>query len=146
MTHCVIVKASILYFLLSTHSTKGGDMELTWWGTAGFQVNTSGHLFLIDPYLSRNATARPKQALVPSAISRADQIFVSHGHFDHILDIPAIAAQTDCKVYCCPVAAKTLIQKGLKTDQIQEIMAGQYATGLRHDKPLRKELPAWNSS
>jgi L-ascorbate metabolism protein UlaG (beta-lactamase superfamily) len=96
-------------------------MELTWWGTAGFQFKTGNQVFLIDPYLSRNATARPKQALVPSAISRADQIFVSHGHFDHILDIPAIAAQTDCKVYCCPVAAKTLIQKGLKTDQIQEI-------------------------
>ncbi|MCH8906772.1 MAG: acyl-CoA dehydrogenase family protein [Candidatus Heimdallarchaeota archaeon] len=29
------------------------------------------------------------------------------------------------------------------TDQIQEIMAGQYATGLREDKPLRKELPGW---
>jgi len=96
-------------------------MELTWWGTAGFQVKTDEHIFLIDPYLSRNAAARPKQALVPSAISRADQIFVSHGHFDHIFDIPAIAAQTGCKVYCCPVAAKTLKQKGLKADQIREI-------------------------
>ena len=71
-------------------------MEITWWGTAGFQVKTDGHIFLIDPYLSRNAAARPEQAFVPSAISRADQIFVSHGHFDHIFDIPAIAAQTGC--------------------------------------------------
>jgi L-ascorbate metabolism protein UlaG (beta-lactamase superfamily) len=52
-------------------------MELTWWGTAGFQIKTGNQVFLIDPYLSRNATARPKQAKVPSAISRADQIFVS---------------------------------------------------------------------
>ena len=96
-------------------------MEITWWGTAGFQIKAGEQMFLIDPYLSRNAAARPQQPLMPSAISRADQIFVSHGHFDHILDIPAIAAQTECKVYCCPVAAKTLKQKGLKTDQIQEI-------------------------
>jgi len=96
-------------------------MEITWWGTAGFQIKAGEQVFLIDPYLSRNAAARPKQALVPSAISRADQIFVSHGHFDHIFDLPAIAAQTECKVYCCPVAANTLKQKGLKTDQIQEI-------------------------
>ena len=30
------------------------------------------------------------------------------------------------------------------TDQIQEIMQGTYAMGYRVDKPLRKELPAWN--
>jgi glutaryl-CoA dehydrogenase (non-decarboxylating) len=30
------------------------------------------------------------------------------------------------------------------TDQIQEIIQGQYALGYRVDKPLRKELPAWN--
>lgn len=32
------------------------------------------------------------------------------------------------------------------TDQIQELMQGQYAMGYRVDKPLRKELPAWNPS
>lgn len=32
------------------------------------------------------------------------------------------------------------------TDQIQEIMQGQYAMGYRVDKPLRKEMPAWNPS
>ena len=29
------------------------------------------------------------------------------------------------------------------TDQIQELMQGQYALGLRQDKPLRNELPSW---
>lgn len=102
-------------------------MEITWWGTAGFRVKTGEQVFLIDPYLSRNNTARPKQPLVPSDISRADQIFVSHGHFDHIFDIPAIASQTGSKVYCCPVAANTLIQNGLKSDQIQGIPERDYA-------------------
>ena len=60
-------------------------MELTWWGIAGLQIKTGNHVFLIDPYLSRNATARPKQPLRPSDISDADQIFVSHGHFDYLL-------------------------------------------------------------
>lgn len=30
------------------------------------------------------------------------------------------------------------------SDQIQELMAGAYTLGYRVDKPLRKELPAWN--
>jgi len=101
-------------------------MEITWWGTAGFQIKTGEQVFLIDPYLSRNATARPKQPLVPSDIPGADQIFISHGHFDHIFDIPAIASQTDCRVYCCPVAADTLKQNGLKSDQIQEVPEDDY--------------------
>ena len=29
------------------------------------------------------------------------------------------------------------------TDQIQELMQGQYAMGFRQDKPLRKELPPY---
>ena len=109
-------------------------MELTWWGTAGFQIKTAKHVFLIDPYLSRNAAARPNQTRVPADIARADQIFVSHGHFDHIFDIPEIAAQTECKVYCCPVAAKTLKQKGLKSDQIQEIPEDNYTVAFEGNR------------
>lgn len=105
-------------------------MEITWWGTAGFKVKTGAQVFLIDPYLSRNNTARPKQPLVPSDISRADQIFVSHGHFDHIFDIPAIASQTGSKVYCCPVAANTLKQKGLKSDQVHGVPENNYTVAL----------------
>ncbi len=102
-------------------------MELTWLGTAGFQFKTGENTFFIDPYLSRNATARPQQPWVPSDLPAADQIFVSHGHFDHIYDIPAIASRTDCRVYCCPVAADTLKQNGIKSDQIQEVSEDGFA-------------------
>jgi L-ascorbate metabolism protein UlaG (beta-lactamase superfamily) len=105
-------------------------MELTWWGTAGFQIKTGAQTFLIDPYLSRNATARPKQSLLPSDISEANQIFISHGHFDHIFDIPTIAAQTGSRVYCCPVAADTLKKKGLESDLIQEVAQDGYLVDL----------------
>ena len=65
-------------------------MELTWLGTAGFQIKTGTHVLLIDPYLSRNGAARPRQTMVPSDLYGADRIFVSHGHFDHIFGIPAV--------------------------------------------------------
>ena len=105
-------------------------MKLTWWGTAGFHIKTGKQTFLIDPYLSRNAGARPKQPIVPSDIFEADQIFLSHGHFDHIFDIPAIASQTGSTVYCCPVAANTLKQKGLTNDQIQMVPEDGYSVEL----------------
>jgi L-ascorbate metabolism protein UlaG (beta-lactamase superfamily) len=105
-------------------------MEITWLGTAGFQLKTGGQNFLIDPYLSRNAAARPRQTMVPTDLSGADQIFVSHGHFDHIFDIPAIASKTDGMVYCCPVAANTLRQNGLTGDRVQAVTEDGYSIAL----------------
>ena len=105
-------------------------MELTWLGTAGFQIKTGRQVFLIDPYLSRNTAARPRQPFTPEDLSDTDHIFVSHGHFDHIFDIPAIASRTGCRVYCCPVTAETLRQNGLRGDLIHEVKQDDYPVAL----------------
>jgi L-ascorbate metabolism protein UlaG (beta-lactamase superfamily) len=102
-------------------------MELTWLGTAGFQFKTGENTFLVDPYLSRNSGASPRQSLSSSDIIAADQIFISHGHFEHLFDIPAIAAHTGATVYGCPVAAETLQHNGLQTDQIRLVSKDGYA-------------------
>ncbi|MBU2551116.1 MAG: MBL fold metallo-hydrolase [Proteobacteria bacterium] len=96
-------------------------MELTWWGTAGFRVRSGDDVFLIDPYLTRNAAARPAQPLGPSDVSDGTRIFLSHGHFDHIQDVPAIAARTGAEVYCCPAAGGTLVGNGLGTEQVRAV-------------------------
>ena len=82
-------------------------MELIWFGTAGFRIATGKHTILIDPYLSRNEKALPRQSLKPSDIQDVDLIFISHGHFDHIYDVPLIASKTEAK----DIAAKTLMTR-----------------------------------
>jgi L-ascorbate metabolism protein UlaG (beta-lactamase superfamily) len=96
-------------------------MELTWFGTAGFKIKTNKHTILIDPYFSRNAKALPNQSLKPSDIQAADVILISHGHFDHIYDVPAIAANTRAKVYCGNGIAEALIRNGMERGQIHEV-------------------------
>jgi L-ascorbate metabolism protein UlaG (beta-lactamase superfamily) len=98
-------------------------MELTWFGTAGFKIQTNKHTLLIDPYFSRNDQAVPIQSVKPSAIHAANVILVSHGHFDHIYDVPTIAANTKAKVYCGNGIAAALVRNGVERGQIREINA-----------------------
>jgi len=96
-------------------------MKLTWFGTAGFRIESGEHTLLIDPYFTRNPEAFPKQPLKASDIQAADQILITHGHFDHILDVPEIAENTNAMVYCGRGVDQTLIQKGLNPDHIHRV-------------------------
>jgi len=96
-------------------------MQLQWLGTAGFRVETGDQVFLIDPYLSRNAQAKPVQTVKPAEISGAEQIFITHGHFDHLYDVPAIMASGKSSVYCSETAAATLLREGADSGRIRAV-------------------------
>ena len=96
-------------------------MELTWWGTASYRVKTKDEVFLIDPYFTRNKRARPVQNLGPEVGAGAGRIFITHGHFDHLADVPAVLKHTEAEVYCCPTAAETLIREGADQSCLHEV-------------------------
>ncbi len=97
-------------------------MEIMWLGTAGFQISTGKTVFLIDPYLSRNSKSIPKQNLAPADIKTASSIFVSHGHFDHILDIPQIAFQTGADIYGSDTVADYMVRSGTDKQKIKTVL------------------------
>jgi L-ascorbate metabolism protein UlaG (beta-lactamase superfamily) len=101
-------------------------MEIKWLGTAGFSIKTKDQVFLIDPYLTRNQTARPVQNLNPSNIEMASQIFISHGHFDHIQDVPEIAGKNHAPVFCSAVAADSLEKMGLAKNQVIRVLSDMW--------------------
>ncbi len=103
-------------------------MKLKWLGTAGFQVETGNHIFLIDPYLSRNPQSKPVQTIKPGDIAGAGKIFITHGHFDHLFDIPAIMAQGTSQVYCSEIAAATLLREGADVKRIHAVKEDGYST------------------
>lgn len=96
-------------------------MKIQWLGTAGFRFEYKGSVILIDPFLSRNPGARPVQSLGPKDLGPVSRILVSHGHFDHLTDVPEIARETGARVCCSPGAAGTLLSSGLSRDQIQVV-------------------------
>jgi len=82
-------------------------LELTWLGTAGFRLAYQGTVVWIDPYVTRlslrDLLARravpASQRAIATWIDRADAVLVGHTHFDHALDVPAIARRFGCKAY-----------------------------------------------
>jgi L-ascorbate metabolism protein UlaG (beta-lactamase superfamily) len=97
-------------------------MKLKWLGTAGFEFKTGDQTLLIDPYLSRNQKSSPKQEITPFNIKKASQIFISHGHFDHILDVPQIAGQTNASIYCSKATAEFLRNYPIDKQQIKPVL------------------------
>lgn len=82
-------------------------LSLTWLGTAGFRLAYEGTVVLVDPYVTRlsfgslvrRRVVRADDDAVARWIDRADAILVGHTHFDHALDVPAIARRYGCKAY-----------------------------------------------
>jgi L-ascorbate metabolism protein UlaG (beta-lactamase superfamily) len=81
-------------------------LELEWLGTAGFRLSYQGQHLLIDPYRTRVplADVLRRRVVAPDAARLAGlpdplAILVGHTHFDHALDVPALAARAGCPVY-----------------------------------------------
>ena len=103
-------------------------VRVQWLGTAGFAVEHGGTVVLIDPYLTRaSLRAVAFSALEPDRVAiarhtpRADAIVVGHTHFDHALDVPAIAAQTGAVVFGSRSAAALCRAAGLPEARVRGV-------------------------
>lgn len=66
-------------------------MQITYYGHSCFLVELSGKKLLFDPFISPNPLAKN----IDITTIKADYILVSHGHWDHLADLVAIAKQTN---------------------------------------------------
>jgi L-ascorbate metabolism protein UlaG (beta-lactamase superfamily) len=97
-------------------------MQLQWLGTAGFQLtDTDGTVLLIDPYLSRPSSARPQSSFSLAEPPHADAIFVTHGHFDHAMDVPALVHQLGALVYASAPVCRTLAHHGTPPSHLRPL-------------------------
>ncbi|WP_394836540.1 MBL fold metallo-hydrolase [Pendulispora rubella] len=86
-------------------------LELEWLGTAGYRLSCEQHTLFIDPYLSRvplRAVLRGERALPDRPLlerllggisGKVAGVLVGHCHFDHALDVPAIARHFGASAY-----------------------------------------------
>ncbi len=120
-------------------------LSLKYLGTAGWIIKDSKVTVLVDPYISRvklgtGASISPdddrKTVLrsdyfvsdtvgIDSLVNRADFILVHHSHFDHLSDVPYIAAKTGAKVIGTETTINILKAYGISDDQLYPVKGGE---------------------
>jgi L-ascorbate metabolism protein UlaG (beta-lactamase superfamily) len=88
-------------------------MKVTYYGHACFAVAAGGRHILFDPFISGNELAKN----IDLNSIKADYIFVSHGHSDHMADTVTIATNTGATVVCSYELFVYFGKQGLKKVQ-----------------------------
>jgi L-ascorbate metabolism protein UlaG (beta-lactamase superfamily) len=100
----------------------------TWLGHAAWEFAGSKAVVIVDPFLDENPVAAKKA----SDVKRADVVLVSHDHFDHMGDAPAICKSTGATLVATyEVAAAAAEQHGIKTEGMNIGGSIEVAAGVR---------------
>lgn len=106
-------------------------VSLRWLGAGGFTFRVGKRMLAVDPYLTRIPFAqtwigrvRPDEPLAALALPWCDCILVSHSHFDHLSDVPAIAKRTGAVAVGSANTCRLLALLGVPARQILEVRPG----------------------
>lgn len=112
----------------TTDRERNGDvnMLIVWHGTAAVEIACGDSKILFDPFVPL------KHSLVDVTLEEFDgfrDIFVTHGHFDHIVNIPEIIRRNPgvC-VHCTDAPFRTLRRKGVPAENLDKITYCQTIT------------------
>lgn len=104
-------------------------MKISWYGTASILLESDGYRIAVDPFLTiplHETLCRRKLHAVK--YRTADAVLVTHGHFDHILDIPKLYRDSDVKIHATKTPCKMLLLRGVEKDQLRVIAPGMTFT------------------
>ena len=100
-------------FLSTVATAQSGKVEVQWLGQATVKVTSpGGKVIVIDPWLTSNPKT-PAEYKKLEALGKVDLILVSHAHFDHMADAPALSALNKAPVYAPAGLADSLATLGV---------------------------------
>lgn len=97
-------------------------MEIKWFGTATLVFSANGDSIIFDPFIPLNkALPRPS----PEELAAFGDIYITHGHFDHLMTVPELLAAGAQRVFCSQEAAASLKREGVEESRISAIKPGE---------------------
>ncbi len=96
-------------------------MEIKFLGNATIVFSCQNDSILFDPFFPLNKLL-PSSS--PKELSEEGDIFITHGHFDHLMHVADVLLYGEKKVYCSKGAAKTLLREGVNEEKIEVIKSG----------------------
>lgn len=81
------------------------SLKMRWLGTACFEMLLPDkNRLIIDPYVDDSVSS----PISSNEFDGCDYIFVTHGHYDHVLDIGKLARRFSPVIYCSKTTARSL--------------------------------------
>ncbi|WP_406037245.1 MBL fold metallo-hydrolase [Micromonospora sp. NBC_00898] len=121
----------------ATGSRRSGAVSFRWWGTSGWRIDIGDRTVLVDPYLSRFSTGLFSGAYNPETplqvrtdvigahVDRAENVLVTHTHWDHFNDVPYIAGRTGARVFGTLTAYHLGLAYGVPAKQLSPVKGGE---------------------
>ena len=100
-------------------------MKITFYGHASLGIEVGGKHIIVDPYISANDSA----SHIDIMQLKADYIFITHAHGDHILDVEAIAKNTGATIVSNAEIAGYYENKGFKAHPMNHGGSWQFDFG-----------------
>jgi L-ascorbate metabolism protein UlaG (beta-lactamase superfamily) len=97
-------------------------LRMRWLGTACFEiVLPNGKTLVIDPFVDDSVSS----PITSDQFEGCDYLFLTHGHYDHILDAGKLAARFNPVIYCSQLVSESLaVHLGVNSDQVRTVTAG----------------------
>jgi hypothetical protein len=107
-------------------------MSLTfrWLGVAGLELSSGGQRLISDPFFTRPSLiglfkpVRSDTDLVRERLPTCDFILVTHSHWDHLMDVPAVLHHTQAVALGSANTCRLLRLLGVPESQVKECRAG----------------------
>ena len=114
-------------------------VRITYLGTNGYLLESRDTVLLIDPYFSRQSLFRTALKLGPVRETnlinqwtrehpKIDAVLVTHGHVDHLFDVPPIARATGAKLIASATSVQLAQSAGVPRSQTRSVRPGATIT------------------
>lgn len=102
-------------------------MEITWYSAAGLVLRQGDGAIAFDPFFGLPVgcfAGKAPVSLPMKDFEDVTDVFVTHGHADHIYYLPALCQGTRFHIHCTPAPRRTLLRLGVPAERLLPITAG----------------------